>query len=95
MHSHRIMSGPAQGPRWLLGARHLSDPGGGFSVSVTTSRNEEHRQEVEKKWEDCKWEKAEKKAQCKPNSDAWKEKKRKALEEFRAKKTTAVAEPQD
>ncbi|MBZ9699532.1 MULTISPECIES: hypothetical protein [unclassified Mesorhizobium] len=56
---------------------------------VAAVRSEENRRETEKRWEDYQRERAEKKARSKANADAWKEKKRKALEDFRVKKAAS------
>ncbi|MER9533271.1 hypothetical protein NKI89_26175 [Mesorhizobium sp. M0309] len=53
---------------------------------VAHVRSEENRRASEKKWEDYQRERAEKKARAKANAEGWKEKKRKALEDFRTKK---------
>ncbi|MBZ9874528.1 hypothetical protein LB542_27200 [Mesorhizobium sp. BR1-1-9] len=53
---------------------------------VAAVRSEENRRAVEKNWEDYQRAKAEKKARAKANAEEWKERKRKALEDFRAKK---------
>ncbi|MBZ9741027.1 MULTISPECIES: hypothetical protein [unclassified Mesorhizobium] len=54
-------------------------------------RTEESRREEEARWKEIQQRKADKKAQAKANADAWAEKKRNALEAYRAKKAAEAA----
>lgn len=58
---------------------------------ASEARDKEDREEIDRKWEEYRQKKLDRKANAKARSEAWAEKKRKAFEEFRAKKAAEAS----